>query len=149
VVLALCGGACGLFLASLGTKILVKMIAESSSLRLPFWVNIRTDFTVLAFVFAVSLAVGLLFGLAPALPALRVNLHDTLREAPRAGTSGKRGHVRHLLAVSEIALALLLLIGAGLLAKSLLRLWSVDPGFRSAPRLTFSLRLPFFNQATP
>ncbi len=145
VVLSLFGGLAGLLIASWGTQVLARVIADSRSLQVPYWVDLGLDGTVLAFAVGVSVLVGLLFGLAPALPAVRVNLLENLKEGTRGSTGGKSGRLRHLFAVAEVALALTLLVGAGLLGKSLVQLWQVDPGFSPDRLLTLKVRLPFYD----
>ena len=102
--------------------------------------EIRLDSTVLAFSTVVALVTGILFGLAPAMQASRPNLHDTLKDTSR-GTTGARARLRHGLVVSEVALTLVLLVGAGLLLKSFDQLLRVNPGFAYEQVLTFRLSL--------
>jgi putative ABC transport system permease protein len=147
LVLAGLGGAAGLAFASWGTQVLLRILGTSisaSPAQLPAWIRVETDATVLAFAAGVSLVVGLLFGLAPLLPATRVDLISSLKEGSRGTDGSGSRHVRHLLVVSEVALALLLLLGAGLTMKSLVRLWSVHPGFETAGVLTVTARFPFY-----
>jgi putative ABC transport system permease protein len=144
LLLAGLGGLAGLLLATWGTRALLSALIAASPAELPAWIHVETDATVLAFALGVSLLVGLLFGLAPILPATRVNLTSTLKEGGRGTDGGGSRHVRHLLVVSEVALALLLLLGAGLTTKSLLRLWNVDPGFRTDGVQTLTARFPYF-----
>src|SRR5690606_29810336 len=87
---------------------------------------------------------GILFGVFPALRATRTNLHDSLKEGGRANTGDKTGQaVRRTLVVAEVALALTLLVGGGLLLRSFDELASVDPGFEPGNMLTFGVSLPF------
>jgi predicted permease len=144
LVLAGLGGAAGLAFASWGTHALLRTLISASPAQLPAWIRVETDATVLAFAVGVSLIVGLLFGLAPILPATRADLLSTLKEGGRGTDGGGSRQVRHLLVVSEVALALLLLLGAGLTMKSLVRLWSVHPGFESDGVLTLTARFPFY-----
>src|SRR6185436_17127868 len=144
LVLAGLGGAAGLALASWGTRVLLRTLMSASPAQLPAWIRVETDATVLAFAAGVSLLVGLLFGLAPILPATRVDLLSSLKEGGRGTDGSGSRHVRHLLVVSEVALALLLLLGAGLTMKSLVRLWSVHPGFEPEGVLTLTARFPFY-----
>jgi putative ABC transport system permease protein len=139
VLLSLIGGAVGLLLARWGVDLLLAF----KPANLPRLSEIGIDLRVLAFTLSVSVATGLLFGLVPALSATRLNLNEALKEGGRGATgSAARQRVRSVLVVSEIALALVLLIGAGLLIKSFWRLQSVDPGFNSGNLLTMRVELP-------
>jgi putative ABC transport system permease protein len=114
-----------------------------SSDRLPRIAEIHVDNRVLSFTFAVSLLTGLLFGLVPALQVSKTDLNESLKESGRSAMGGRhRQRARNLLVVSEVALSLVLLVGAGLLAKSFLRLQSVNPGFTPDHLLTATLELP-------
>ena len=105
--------------------------------------EIGIDARVLAFTFGVSLLTGLVFGLAPALQASSNDLHEALKEGGRGGTTGpRRARVRSILIVSEVALALVLLIGAGLLVRSFFKLRQVSPGYDAENVLTLSVPLP-------
>ena len=139
VVLSLIGGAIGLLLAYWSVRALVS-VNPSNVPRLD---ELGLDGNVLLFTAVVSVGTGLLFGVMPALQASRGDLQSTLREGGRSG-SGDRGgqRVRRVLVVAEVALALTLLVGAGLLVRSSARLSGVDPGFDSSDVLTFSLSLP-------
>jgi putative ABC transport system permease protein len=102
--------------------------------------EIGLDARVFVFALAVSILTGLIFGLAPALQASRIDLNQTLKEGGRAGSEGgRRNRVRSLLIVSELALSFMLLAGAGLLARSFMRLRDVDPGFNPAGVLAMRL----------
>jgi putative ABC transport system permease protein len=103
--------------------------------------GIGIDAWVLAFTLGVSVVAGLLFGLAPAFQVSRTDVNAALKEEGRGDTGGHRHWLRHLLVVSEVALALVLLIGAGLLIKSFSRLNEVNPGFRTEGVLTFQVTL--------
>jgi predicted permease len=138
VVLALAAGALGVALAST----VVRVLAALAPATLPAGA-IRVDGPVLAFALAVSLGTGLLFGLAPVAQAWRAALAAVLREGGR-GSAGDRGAqlVRRGLVVAEVALALMLLTGAGLLTRSFARLQGVDPGFEARGVLTMQLSPP-------
>jgi predicted permease len=123
-ILALAGGALGLLLASWGTHAIVKLVPVA----LPRASHIHLSVPVLCFTFAVSLGVGILFGLLPAWKVSRQKLQDTLKEGSRS-VSGTRHRTRDLLVVFEIAMALVLLVGAGLMIRSMIALSRVDPGF--------------------
>jgi hypothetical protein len=140
LLLAGLGGIAGLAFASWGTQALLRALIATSPAQLPAWIRVETDAAVFAFAAGISLLVGLLFGLAPLVPALRIDLISTLKEGSRGTDGGGSRQVRHLLVVSEVALALLLLLGAGLTMKSLVRLWNVQPGFQSDGVLTVTAR---------
>ncbi len=109
--------------------------------RLPRAADIHIDTHVLLFTGAVSLLAGILFGLAPAMKTSQPRLHETLKESGRGG-SGTRHRAQGVFVVLEMAMALVLLVGAGLMIRSLVALWNVDPGFRSNNVFTFGLALP-------
>jgi predicted permease len=139
LMLGLAGGAAGLVMADRGVKLLTKMLPA----ELPFWVDIRLDLAALGFTLAVSTLTGLLFGLAPALQVTRVNLNESLKEGGRGSSGGARSRrVRRLLVISEVALALVLLIGAGLMMKSFLRLSRSSPGFDADRALMIEVNTP-------
>ena len=139
VLLAMAGGVLGLLLARWATSALVAMAPEG----LARTSEIALDFRVLAFTFIVTLATGVLFGLAPAIQSSRSDLHRVLGESGRGSSSGPGGvHLRDVLVASQLAIAFVLLIGAGLLLRSFDRLRHVDPGFRADHVLTFLLEVP-------
>jgi len=142
VIVAALGGLAGLSLARLGLGALLALAPAD----LPRTDAIGLNGTVLGFSAGVALLSGLLFGLAPALQTLRLDVQGRLREEGRGGTVG-RGRFRHrqLLVVSQTALAVVLLIGAGLLVQSFWRLRNVDPGFRADHVLALSVSLPTAN----
>src|SRR5256886_9489950 len=138
VLLAIVGGVIGLLLALWGIDLLRTAGADS----LPSNAVIKLDGRVLIFTLAVSLLTGILFGLAPALGSAKTDLHDTLKEGGRSSTAGGRRHwLRSTLVVTEVALSLVLLVGAGLLIKSFLRILDTDPGFKPQNLLTMQLAL--------
>jgi putative ABC transport system permease protein len=137
VLLAFIGGLSGVLLAYWGIHWLVAFGPD-----IPRLSEIGIDLRVLAFTFAVSLMTGLFFGLIPALQASRPDLNDALKEGSRGSTGGRSRTVRNLFVVSEVSLALVLLIGAGLMIRSFLRLQSVDTGLKPQNLLTMRLQLP-------
>ena len=138
-LLALVGGAAGLIAAKAGTTLLLAL--KPADLRRVD--AIPMDARVFVFVFAISLLTGLLFGLLPAWSASRGDIAEALRENARTTVTGvSRSPLRSLLVTTELALALILLAGAGLLIKGFLRLRSVDPGFNPANVITMYLQLP-------
>ncbi|HXE30693.1 MAG TPA: ABC transporter permease [Terriglobales bacterium] len=139
LVLAAAGGAVGVGLAE-GAIRAVQALAPAGIPRLG---EAGLDFRVLAFALAVMVVTGLLFGLAPALGARRDNLAGALRDGGRrAGVAPSVRRMRNALLVAQIALALVVVISTGLLARTLVRLLQVDPGFQAAHALTFQLTLP-------
>jgi putative ABC transport system permease protein len=139
ILLAALGGGVGLLLSLWGVSLLKGFIPENISQVKAITIDAR----VLIFTLLVSLLTGLIFGLAPATQASNFNLHETLKEGGRDTAAGSRGNrIRGLLVITEVALALILLIGAGLLINSFLRLRHVDPGFRADKLLTMKIVLP-------
>ena len=137
-LLALAGGAAGLVLASWSSRALASLLP----LDVPRAEGIGIDAGVLLVTMLVSLTAGVLFGLAPAVEASRGELVTSLKEARREGTGGSRRRLRDLLVAAEVALALVLLAGAGLAVRSFDRLTSVDTGFDLRGTLAFELALP-------
>jgi putative ABC transport system permease protein len=137
VLLSLVGGGLGLLLARWGIKLLISINPNG----IPRSREIGLDGRVMAFTVAVSVLTGIIFGLAPALQASKTDLQDALKETARTMTAGRRW-VRSGLVVVEMALTLVLLIGAGLLIRSFYSLTQVDPGFRYENLLSFSINLP-------
>ncbi len=136
VVLALIGGAAGLAIARWGTQAVLAAVPGG----LPRMENIGLDGRVLAFTLGISLLTGIVFGLAPALHVSVADLHETLKEGSRGSSSGHR-RLRSLLVVSEVAAALVLLSGAGLMLRTIWSLSGINPGFESRHLLTFSVGL--------
>jgi putative ABC transport system permease protein len=139
VLLAVLGGGFGILLAVWGLDALL----AATTIRLPRPGGIQLDTAMLAFAAALSLLTGLVFGLVPALTGTRVNLNEMLKEGGRGTPEGRRHRrLRGLLVVSEISMALVLLVGAGLLAISFWRLAGVSPGFTADSVLTLRTQLP-------
>jgi putative ABC transport system permease protein len=137
VLLAMAGGALGLLLAFWGTRAALAALPSA----LPRANDVRLDPRVLLFTLVISLAAGVLFGLAPALKTSRPDLHETLKEGGR-GASGARYRTQNIFVVVEMALAVVLLIGAGLTIRTLVSLWSVGPGFDPQNVLSFRVGFP-------
>lgn len=145
ILLGILGGTLGLLLASWGMRAALGSLPAT----LPRAAEIGIDLRVLLFTAAIALLAGILFGIVPALKISRTNLHDTLKEGGR-GSSGTRHRAHGVLVVVEMALALVLLIGAGLMLRSLVQLWNVDPGFNPRNVSTFGFSLsPAALQTSP
>jgi putative ABC transport system permease protein len=137
-LIALLGGALGVILAIWGVDLLIALKPEN----IPRLETISVDSRVLLFTLAISLATGIVFGLVPSWHATRLNVSDVLKEGGR-GTAGTTRHrLRSALVIIEMAMAIVLLIGAGLLIKSFWRLRSVEPGFNPENLLTMRIELP-------
>src|SRR5882724_765871 len=138
-VLGLVGGAAGLLMAVWGLNVLVAL----SPGDIPRFDQAGIDGRVLAFTLTVSLLTGLIFGLVPSLQASKPDLNNALKEGGRGATGGAGGlRVRNLLVVSEIALSMVLLVGAGLLIRSFMRLQQFDLGFNPNNLATMRIQLP-------
>src|SRR5271170_2732294 len=143
ILLAGCGGALGLLLAIWGTKAVLGALPGS----LPRSNEVSLDPRVLFFTLAISLFSGIIFGLAPALKSSRINLEETFKETGR-GSSGARQRLQGIFVALEVAMALVLLVGAGLMVRSLAALWRVNPGYNPSHAITFSVSLPEASKAT-
>jgi len=144
LLLAGLGGALGLLLAYWGAEAVLGAMPAA----LPRANEISLDSRVLLFTLGVSLFAGIVFGLAPALKTRGVNLQDVLKESGR-GSSGARHRLQGAFVAIEVGLSLVLLIGAGLMIRSLAALWRVNPGFNPGHAITFDLSLPAAAGATP
>src|SRR6185436_10839022 len=131
------GGALGLFVAGWGTKLALTWLPTA----LPRASEVTMDNRVLLFTFVISLLTGLLAGLAPAIRVSRERVSESLKEGGRGASSG-RARAQGVFVAVEIALAMVLLIGAGLMIRSINAVWNVDPGFRTDNVLSFGLNLP-------
>ncbi len=136
VLLGLAAGALGLALAAWCTPVLLRTLPST----LPRANEIRVDLPVLLFTFAVSAFAGIIFGLVPALRVRRPDLQETLKESGR-GASGVRHRAQAALVVLEVAVSLVLLIGAGLMIRTLATLWAVNPGFDPHNVVTFAVAM--------
>ncbi len=138
VMLGIAGGGIGLLLAKWGTRALLAALPET----LPRVEEIGIDGHVLLFTVGISVLTGIVFGLVPALKTLRPDMHETLKEGGR-GSSGARHRTQSVFVAVEMAMAVVLLIGAGLMIRSLAALWSIDPGFNPRNVLEFSISSTF------
>lgn len=143
VVLGLVGGAAGMMLALGG----LRLLRSFGPAELPRMQEISIDGNVLGFTLAASVLTGVIFGLLPAFQVLRTNLGNSLKGGSRATKGG--GRSRSVLVVTEVALALVMLVGAGLMIRSFARLMRVDPGFNSDHLLTLQMDVPPAYGATP
>jgi putative ABC transport system permease protein len=139
LLLAIAGGLAGLAFAWGWVRLLRSLVRA----ELPAWIAINIDWRVLAFTLAVSILTGLIAGLAPALQASKPDLNEVLKEGAKGSQGGARQHLRKALVAAEIALALALLVGAGLMVKSFLRLQQTELGFRPDKLLTLRVALPW------
>ncbi len=137
IVLAGAGGALGLLFAHWGTRAVLGALPAA----LPRANEVSLDARVLVFTLGVSILAGILFGLAPALKSSRINLQAVLKEGGR-GSSGARHRLQGIFVAVEVSMAMVLLVGAGLMIRSLSALWRVNPGFNPNHAITFSLSLP-------
>jgi putative ABC transport system permease protein len=145
LVLSILGGAAGLGLAYWMIRGLLAAVPEG----LPVFGEVGLDRGVLLFSAVITIATGLLFGAVPALHAARADLNDSLRSRTGDGSGGGRGDVRNTFVAVQLALCIVLLVGAGLLTRSLVALQRIDPGFDPEHLLTAEFRLPATKYRTP
>jgi putative ABC transport system permease protein len=143
LLLSLAGGVAGLLVAEWTSRILFQVF-KLSAMGLPLRPvdSISIDGRVLMFALIVSCSTGLLFGVAPALSALRADVNESLKEGGRSANVSGRSRLRHGLVAAEVALAMVVLCGAGLMIKSMTRLLAVDPGFNPNNILTMQMSVP-------
>ena len=138
LLLALTGGALGIIIAVWWVDAMMRTIPE----ELPYWVTFRLDGAVLLYTALISVATGLLFGVMPALQATRTDLQSSLRDSGRGGSENRaQNRTRSALVIAEIALSMVLLVGAALMVQSFMRLQRADPGFDASSMLSLRLRL--------
>lgn len=142
LLLSLVGSAAGLLIAYVGVKGLVATLPQNQLNAMPFLKTLQIDGGILGFAFILSLLTGLLFGLAPALQSSKLALSEVLKEGGRNMSAGAGQRLRGAMVITEIALAVVLLVGAGLMMKSLLRLLQVNVGFPTQNVLTMTMVLP-------
>jgi putative ABC transport system permease protein len=146
LLLAFLGGGLGLLIAFWGTGVIEKIGSKIN----PMFNGFRIDLRCLAFTLGVSIITGLIFGLAPALQMSRPNLVESLKESGRGpGGLAKGNRLRGALVITEVAMTLVLLVAAGLLVRTLLRLNQVDKGFNSQNVLTMNIGLPSLKYPKP
>jgi putative ABC transport system permease protein len=139
LLLSCCGGVLGLLLAMWGTDLVLSLVPKG----LPRTESVGFDVSVLLFTLGISIATGLLFGIAPALQISKTNLTNSLKEGGRQASGGaQHNRVRSILVVAEVAIALTLLVTAGLLINSFFRLQKLKPGFETTNLLSFRMGLP-------
>ena len=144
VILGIAGGALGLLIAKLAMRTILTSLADI----LPRTDEIALDSHVLLFTGGLSILTGIVFGLAPAIKMLRPQLSDTLKEGGR-GSTGARHRTQSVFVVVEMAMALVLLVGAGLMIRSLAALWGINPGFDARNALSFQTSLTSDPSVTP
>jgi putative ABC transport system permease protein len=149
LLLSLIGGAVGLLIAYWGVDALVATLPDSQLNTLPFLKSLRIDSSILAFSSGLSLLTGIVFGLAPAIQSSRPDLNEVLKEGCRTTAGGARHRLRNVFVATQIALAVVLLVGAGLMMKSLLRLLESNVGFNPQNVLTMTVTLPAPKYADP
>ena len=142
VLLAVVGGAAGVLLALWSSRLLFQVLGDDVQLPMRQVGSIPLDGHVLAFALSLSCLTGLIFGLVPALSALRTSVNEPLKEGTRESTDGRGGRLRHALVACEVALALIVLSGAGLMIKSAQQLLAVDPGLNPKNVLTMQMSVP-------
>jgi putative ABC transport system permease protein len=143
IVLALIGGGLGLLFSVWGIEFIKGGIPPGFTQHIPGWDKMQLDSSVLLFTLMVTLLTGAVFGLAPAFQATRLNLNESLKESGKGASSGSsRNRLRSLLVVSEVALSLVLLVGAGLMIRSFVELMRSDLGVNPSNVLTMELSIP-------
>jgi putative ABC transport system permease protein len=142
LLLAVLGGAAGVLLATWSSRLLFRVLGPDMQLPMRQVDSVPLDGHVLAFALFLSCLTGIVFGLAPVLGALRSGVNEPLKDGGRESTDGRSGRLRHALVASEVALALVVLSGAGLMIKSAARLLGVDSGLKPDNLLTLTLSVP-------
>ena len=146
-LLAFIGGALGLLLSYAGIRAFDAAVANSGK---PYWIVFSMDFTVFGYMAAVCLATGIIFGMAPALQVSKTNANEILKEGGRGTAGGPRARrMRSALVITELALTVVLLIGAGLMVRSFLKLYSLDLGVDADHLLTMRAELPAKKYESP
>jgi putative ABC transport system permease protein len=147
IVLGCIGGALGMLLALVGIRLFDRAVADVGK---PYWIQFTVDWTVLGFLAGICVLTGIIFGLAPALQVSRTSVNEVLKEGGRGTSGGRRARwISSIMVVVEIALTIILLVGAGLMARSFLSLYSQDIGIRTDYLMTMRLGLPSTKYKTP
>ncbi|MDP9339433.1 MAG: ABC transporter permease [Acidobacteriota bacterium] len=142
LLLSVIGAVLGLFGAQWGISLLLAAMPEAQIRSMPYLREVATNLPVLGFLCGVTLLTALVFGLAPGLAVAHTSVNEALKNESRGGTSTGQARLRSVMVVAEIAIALVLLVGAGLMVKSVRALVGRDPGFDAHNVLTFSVNLP-------
>jgi putative ABC transport system permease protein len=144
LLLALLGGAAGLLISVWGLDFMSKALPPTFTMFIPGWKNMGIDRAVLLFTLGASVLTGIVFGIIPALQATRVNLNESLKEGGQKGAGGgvRRNRTRSILVVVEVAISLVLLVGAGLMVRSFVEMMRADLGLRPDGVLTLEMSLP-------
>ncbi|HLW77985.1 MAG TPA: ABC transporter permease, partial [Terriglobia bacterium] len=142
LLLALTGGALGLLWSHWFSRLMLALIPQALLDTMPYLASIKTDPAVLVFTLLVAVGTAILFGLAPALEAARADVNQGLKEEARSSAGRRASRLRDVLVAAEIALALMLLTGAGLMLRSVTALLQADPGFATENLLAFGVALP-------
>jgi putative ABC transport system permease protein len=139
VMIGLLSAPLGVLLAWVGIRLLDLSMPPD---QIPYFIHWSLDARALLYTAAISMATGIVFGLAPALQAARMNLQESLKEGARGATGGRRARLRNVLVVAEVSLALVLLVGASLFVRSFMNLQAAQVGFDTAPLMTMRFYLP-------
>jgi predicted permease len=147
ILLGCIGGALGLLLALVGVRLFDNAVADSGK---PYWIVFSMDYVVFGYLAAICVLTGILFGLAPALQISKTNVNEILKEGGRGNAGGRRARwLTGTMVVLELALTLVLLVGAGLMVRSFLKLYTMDIGIRTDNLMTMDMRLPDGKYPTP
>jgi putative ABC transport system permease protein len=147
IVLGVIGGAIGLGLAAIGVRLFDNAVSGTGK---PYWIIFSMDYTVFGFLAAICVLTGILFGLAPAMQVTKTNVHDVLKEGGRGNAGGLRARwLTGTMVVLELALTLVLLVGAGLMVRSFLKVYALDLGIRTQNLMTMRMQLPDAKYPTP
>ncbi len=147
IVLGCMGGALGLLLAIVGVRLFDNAVADSGK---PYWIVFSIDYVVFGYLAAICVITGILFGLAPALQVSKTNVNEILKEGGRGNAGGRRARwMTGTMVVLELALTLVLLVGAGLMVRSFLKLYRMDIGIRTDNLMAMGMRLPSGKYPTP